>query len=196
MSDQTPEPMISVCPCNKCSGNLEFEVSAAGSTIQCPLCGLDTVLFIPEDAAIVQQQPSEPQSVNEPVTPQQSETQQQPPPAQQKKRPGGIITTTGNDVSGYPVERYLGIVRGIVVFSPTGKQDFFGGFKQIVGGYIDSYAELCESARNEAFNRMLRHAMEMGADAIIGMRYETAEFPGEWKGAVEFLAYGTAVKLG
>lgn len=103
-----------------------------------------------------------------------------------------MITTTGNDVSGCSVSGYLGIVRGIVVRSPTIGQGMLGGLKQIVGGNIESYAKVCEAAREEAYERMVRHAEEMGANAVIGMRYDATEFS---PGVTEVLAYGTAVTL-
>src|SRR5262249_10543309 len=67
-----------------------------------------------------------------------------------------------------------------------------GGLKQIVGGNITEYAEVCEAARHQAYVDMLKHAEQMGADAIIGMRYDAAEFAA---GVTEVLAYGTAVNL-
>jgi uncharacterized protein YbjQ (UPF0145 family) len=103
-----------------------------------------------------------------------------------------MITTTGNDVSGFPITEYLGIVRGIVVRSPTIGQGLMGGLKQFVGGNIESYATVCETAREEAYERMVQHAAERGANAIIGMRYDATEFA---EGVTEVLAYGTAVKL-
>jgi uncharacterized protein YbjQ (UPF0145 family) len=78
------------------------------------------------------------------------------------------------------------------VRSPNIAQGFLGGLKQIVGGNIESYADLCESAREEAYERMVRHADEMGADAVIAMRYDATEFA---QNVTEVLAYGTAVKL-
>ncbi len=86
----------------------------------------------------------------------------------------------------------MGIVRGIVVRSPTIGQGFLGGLQRIVGGNIESYARVCEAAREEAYERMALHATEMGADAVIGMRYDATEFA---TGVTEVLAYGTAVKL-
>jgi uncharacterized protein YbjQ (UPF0145 family) len=103
-----------------------------------------------------------------------------------------MIVTTGNDVSGHTIAQYLGVVRGIVVRSPSIAQGFFGGLKSIVGGNIESFAEVCETARNEAFQRMVKHAQEINADAIIGMRYDATEFS---QNVTEVLAYGTAVKL-
>jgi uncharacterized protein YbjQ (UPF0145 family) len=103
-----------------------------------------------------------------------------------------MIVTTGNEVAGHSIARYLGIVRGIVVRSPSIAQGFFGGLKQIVGGNIESYANVCEAAREEAYERMVQHAEERGADAVIAMRYDATEFT---QGVTEVLAYGTAVKL-
>jgi uncharacterized protein YbjQ (UPF0145 family) len=67
-----------------------------------------------------------------------------------------------------------------------------GGLKRIVGGNIESYAEVCEAAREDAYERMVQHAQEKGADAVIAMRYDATEFT---QGVTEVLAYGTAVKL-
>jgi uncharacterized protein YbjQ (UPF0145 family) len=103
-----------------------------------------------------------------------------------------MIVTTGNDVAGHAIQAYLGIVRGIVVRSPNIAQGFMGGLQQIMGGNIDSYADVCEAAREDAFERMVQHAQERGADAVIGMRYDATEFSDR---ATEVLAYGTAVKL-
>jgi len=103
-----------------------------------------------------------------------------------------MIVTTGNEVAAHSIASYLGIVRGIVVRSPSISQGFFGGLKQLVGGNIESYAQVCEAAREEAYERMVQHAEERGADAVIGMRYDATEFT---QGVTEVLAYGTAVRL-
>jgi len=103
-----------------------------------------------------------------------------------------MIVTTGNEVTGHTIATYIGIVRGIVVRSPNIAQGLLGGLKQIIGGNIESYAEVCEDAREEAYRRMVGHAQERGADAVIGMRYDATEFA---QGVTEVLAYGTAVKL-
>jgi uncharacterized protein YbjQ (UPF0145 family) len=103
-----------------------------------------------------------------------------------------MLVTTGNEVEGYRVGSYLGLVRGIVVRSPNIAQGLMGGLKSIIGGNIESYAQACEHAREEAFERMEQHAAEMGADAVISARYDATEF---MKGATEVLCYGTAVKL-
>jgi uncharacterized protein YbjQ (UPF0145 family) len=103
-----------------------------------------------------------------------------------------MVTTTGNEVSGFPISEYLGIVRGIIVRSPTISQGLLGGLKQIIGGNIEQYANVCETAREEAYERMVQHAAERGADAVIGVRYDATEFA---PGVTEVLAYGTAVKI-
>jgi uncharacterized protein YbjQ (UPF0145 family) len=103
-----------------------------------------------------------------------------------------MIVTTGNEVTGHSIASYIGIVRGIVVRSPNIAQGLLGGLKQIIGGNIESYAEVCEDAREEAYRRMTQHAQERGADAVIGMRYDATEFA---QGVTEVLAYGTAVRL-
>jgi uncharacterized protein YbjQ (UPF0145 family) len=103
-----------------------------------------------------------------------------------------MIVTTGNEVEMGRIVQYLGVVRGIVVRSPSIGQGIMGGLKSIVGGNIEAYSQVCEAARLEAFNRMLKQAHEIGADAVIGMRYDATEFS---QTATEVLAYGTAVKL-
>jgi uncharacterized protein YbjQ (UPF0145 family) len=108
-------------------------------------------------------------------------------------RPNDLIVTTGNEVAGRTVVEYLGIVRGIVVRSPSITQGILGGLKSIIGGNIEAYAAVCEAAREEAYERMARHAKARGADAVIGVRYDATEFS---TGTTEVLAYGTAVKLG
>jgi uncharacterized protein YbjQ (UPF0145 family) len=103
-----------------------------------------------------------------------------------------MVVTTGNEIEGHAIAQYLGIVRGIVVRSPNIGQSFLGSLKQIVGGNIESFVNVCEAAREEAYERMVQHAEERGADAVIAMRYDATEFA---QGVTEVLAYGTAVKL-
>jgi len=137
---------------------------------------MDTVLFIPQVRI---------------GSPSRAET---PSPAQTSPAPPkhAIIVTTGNDICGHTIVRYLGIVRGLVVRAPSGTQSLFGGLKQIVGGNIESFAQVCDSARTEAFERMVKHAKQLDADGIIAVRYDATEFA---PGVTEVLAYGTAVKL-
>ena len=103
-----------------------------------------------------------------------------------------MIVTTSNDVPGHSIVECIGIIRGIVVRSPGIGQGIMGGLKQIVGGNIEAYARVCEAAREEAFERMVLHAREHGADAVVAMRYDATELS---PGVTEVLAYGTAVKL-
>jgi len=103
-----------------------------------------------------------------------------------------MIVTTGNDIHGKEFTEYLGVVRGIVVRATGIGHGFIGGIKSLAGGNIEEFTVVCEEARMEAFNRMVQHATEIGADAIIAMRYDATEF---YDGVTEVLAYGTAVKL-
>jgi uncharacterized protein YbjQ (UPF0145 family) len=103
-----------------------------------------------------------------------------------------IFVTTGNSFEGHSVREYLGVVRGIVVRAQSIGQGIRGGLASILGGNIKAYEEVCEAARQQAFQRMVDHALEIGADAIVCMRYDATEFS---PGVTEVLAYGTAVKL-
>lgn len=104
-----------------------------------------------------------------------------------------MIVTTGFEVEDRKIGEYLGVVRGIVVRATGIGRGFIGGIKSIAGGNIEEFTVVCEEARREAFNRMVQHALEIGADAVIGMRYDATEF-GQG-GTTEVLAYGTAVRL-
>jgi uncharacterized protein YbjQ (UPF0145 family) len=103
-----------------------------------------------------------------------------------------VLVTTGNDIAGHHIVGYLAIVRGIVVRSVGFGRGFVGAFKSLGGGNIKEYIDVCEGARHDAYQQMLAHARELGADAIIGMRYDATEFA---QGATEVLAYGTAVRI-
>ncbi len=103
-----------------------------------------------------------------------------------------MIVTSGNDVAGHEIVQYLGIVRGIVVRSTGIGRGIVGGLRSIGGGNIPEYVAVCEEARQHAYQLMLTHATEMGADAVIAFRYDATEFI---QGSTEVLAYGTAVKL-
>ncbi len=103
-----------------------------------------------------------------------------------------IIVTSGNDIAGHDIVGYLGIVRGIIVRATGIGRGFVGGLRSIVGGNIPEYAAVCEEARDHAYQIMLQHAKEHGADAVIAFRYDATEF---MPGSTEVLAYGTAVKI-
>jgi len=101
------------------------------------------------------------------------------------------MTSTTFDLGGYRVVRTLGVVRGIVVRSRSIVGSFVGGLQTIVGGNISIYTELCERTRQDAFGLMMAHADELGANAIVGIRYDANEIMG---GVTEVLCYGTAVQ--
>ena len=100
--------------------------------------------------------------------------------------------TTAFELPACRVARNLGIVRGITVRSRSVVGNFVGGLQTILGGNITVYTELCEHARQEAFEIMLQHADQMGANGVIGMRYDANEV---MDGVTEVLAYGTAVVI-
>jgi uncharacterized protein YbjQ (UPF0145 family) len=103
-----------------------------------------------------------------------------------------LIVTTGNEVAGHDIVKYLAIVRGIVVRATSIGQGLLGSLKALGGGNIEEFTKVCEAARHDAYQHMIQHAQEVGADAIIGMRYDATEF---MQGSTEVLAYGTAVRL-
>jgi len=103
-----------------------------------------------------------------------------------------LPVTTTFAIDGYRVKEYKGVVRGIVVRAPTITQGILGGLKSIIGGQIGAYTEMCEQAREQAMSAMLEHAQQMGANAVLGMRYDATEIGGR-AAASEVLCYGTAV---
>lgn len=103
-----------------------------------------------------------------------------------------MIVTTTYDLHGYEIVEYKGVVRGIIVRAPTIKQGVLGGLKNIVGGHIGAYTEMCETARQQAYDLLLEHATQLGANAILGMRYDASEVVSQGS-ATEVLCYGTAV---
>jgi uncharacterized protein YbjQ (UPF0145 family) len=105
-----------------------------------------------------------------------------------------MLVVTTFEVEGYRIADYKGVVRGLIVRAPTIMQGFFANLKNIIGGHIGSYTAMCETARGQAYNLMVEHAVKMGANAIVGMRYDAAEVSGRFS-ATEVLCYGTAVVL-
>jgi uncharacterized protein YbjQ (UPF0145 family) len=100
--------------------------------------------------------------------------------------------TTAFELPGYRVKRNLGVVRGIVVRSRSIVGTIGAGLQTLVGGNISLFTNLCEQTRNDAFELMIQHASELGANAVIGARYDATEVMG---GVTEVLAYGTAVEV-
>ncbi len=103
-----------------------------------------------------------------------------------------IIVTTGNEVPNKKITEVLGVVKGSTVRARNLGRDIGAGFRNIVGGEVKTYTDMTQNARDEAYNRMVNEAIEMGGDAVIGMRFTTSMV---MAGASEMLAYGTAVKF-
>ena len=104
-----------------------------------------------------------------------------------------MLVTTTMDVNGYQVVQYCGVVRGLIVRSPTIMQGFMGGLKNLIGGNIGAYTTMCETARQQAYDLMISHAARLGANAILGMRYDASQVLAERYSSTEVLCYGTAV---
>jgi uncharacterized protein YbjQ (UPF0145 family) len=100
-------------------------------------------------------------------------------------------TTTFN-FEGHTIVEYKGLVRGVVVRAPTISQGILGGLKKIVGGRIGAYREMCETVRQEALDDLIQHAEDLGANGIVGLRYESSAVDDS---ATEVLCYGTAVVM-
>lgn len=100
------------------------------------------------------------------------------------------MVTTAFEIDGYEVVRNLGVVRGIVVRSRSIFGTIGAGLQTIVGGNITILTDLCEQTRQHAFDLLVQHANQMGANAVIGFRYDATEV---MQGVTEVLAYGTAV---
>lgn len=100
------------------------------------------------------------------------------------------MTTTGFTIEGYQVTRTMGIVRGIVVRSRSVFGTGLGKLQSLVGGNVSAFTKLCEETRGAAFDMMVSHAGHLGANAVIGVRYDATEI---LPGVTEVLCYGTAV---
>ena len=103
-----------------------------------------------------------------------------------------MLIVTTNDVPGHRIVRTLGLVRGITVRSRNIVSDAIGGLQSMMGGRVGAYVKLAETSRAEAYDELVQHAQQMGANAVIAMRYEANEI---MEGVTEVLAYGTAVVI-
>jgi uncharacterized protein YbjQ (UPF0145 family) len=101
-----------------------------------------------------------------------------------------MLVATTNDLAGHKIVRNIGVVRGIVVRSRSIVGNIGASIQSLFGGNITLYTSLCERARADAYELMIQHAQEMGANAVIAMRYDANEIAA---GITEVLAYGTAV---
>ena len=102
------------------------------------------------------------------------------------------LTTTTFELPGYRVVKSLGVVRGIIVRSRSVIGNIGASIQAVFGGNITLYSNLCERAREDAFNLMLTHAGQLGANAVVGVRYDATEIA---PGITEVLCYGTAVAV-
>ena len=103
-----------------------------------------------------------------------------------------MILTTTEEVPGYEIGEILGVVVGKTVRAKHGGKDGLAGLKSLVGGELEEYTEMLSDARTEAYNRMANAARDLGADAVVNIRFTTSQTMAT---AAELLAYGTAVKL-
>ena len=101
-----------------------------------------------------------------------------------------MIVATTNDLTGHRIVRHIGMVRGVTVRSRNVISDAIGGVQSMIGGRVGAYVKLAEAARQEAYDELIAHARDMGANAILAMRYDANEI---MPGVTEVLAYGTAV---
>lgn len=102
------------------------------------------------------------------------------------------MTSTSFEISGYRIVETLGVVRGIMVRSRSIVGLTVAGLQTLIGGRISMFTQLCERTRGEAFELMVQHAVDMGANGVIGIRYDATEI---MKGVTEVICYGTAVIL-
>src|SRR5437660_12862443 len=100
------------------------------------------------------------------------------------------LVTTGNELVGFRIVRHFGVVRGIIVRSRSVVGNIGAAFQQLVGGNISMYAELCEQARRDAYELMIQHAKQLGANFIIGARYDATEIA---QAVTYVLGYGPAL---
>jgi uncharacterized protein YbjQ (UPF0145 family) len=118
------------------------------------------------------------------------------PPVPYQSQYSHVPVTTTFTIEGYRIVQYLGIVRGLIVRSPTIAQGFLGGLKSIIGGQIGAYSDMCEQTRQQAYELLLQHALAVGANAVVGFRYDASEIGGgRGMSATEVLCYGTAVVI-
>ena len=102
------------------------------------------------------------------------------------------MVTTGLEIPGYRIVKNVGLVRGIIVRSRSIIGAVGAGLQMLVGGNITLFTQLCEKTREDAFDLMIEHAAQKGANAVIGMRYDATEIA---PGVTEVLCYGTAVQV-
>ncbi len=130
---------------------------------------------------------------------QQPQGQPQPQPRPQGQQPHPAVAnfdhslvTIAFELPGHTIVRNFGMVRGIIVRSRSVVGNIGAGFQQLFGGNISIYTEMCERARQDTYELMIQHAAQLGANAVIGVRYDATEIA---QGVTEVLCYGTAVTV-
>ncbi|MBU0532182.1 YbjQ family protein [Candidatus Micrarchaeota archaeon] len=103
-----------------------------------------------------------------------------------------MIASTTGEIENYKIDKILGVARGNTVRAKWLGKDIIAGLRQLVGGELKEYTEMMTEAREQAYQRMMDQAKEMGADAVVGIRFTSSDVT---RAAAEILAYGTAVKL-
>lgn len=111
------------------------------------------------------------------------------PPLSQPPQAPRLLTSTTFEIAGYRVVQTLGLVRGITVRSPNVIQGFTANIRTLFGGEISEFTQVCEETREQAYNNMIAHGLAMGANAIVGVRYDASTLAQ----TTEVLCYGTAV---
>lgn len=104
-----------------------------------------------------------------------------------------LVVSTTFTIEGYRIREYKGLVRGLIVRAPTIRQGIMGGLKSIIGGRIGAYTQMCEQARQQAYELLIDHARTLGANAVVGFHYDASDVGGVK--ATEVLCYGTAVVI-
>jgi uncharacterized protein YbjQ (UPF0145 family) len=162
--------------CTQCGNDIAVRFLSRGERAQCKSCG--SLNPVPQTATPVE-------GGSEPNTPGASAHSTVQPPVIPL-----AMTTTTVDIPGFQITRSLGVVRGLTVRSRSIIADLGAQLESMVGGKVTAYVKLCEQTRAEAFDLMLNHAHAIGANAVIGMRFDANEVS---DGITEVLCYGTAV---
>lgn len=109
--------------------------------------------------------------------------------------PEAIPCTTAFEIPGHRIDRHLGLTWGVLVRSVGFAKGFTGGFRAMKAGEVPQYTDVVDQARRDALERLIQHAQSLGANAVIGVRFDSSEVGGSDAGLSEILAYGTAVVI-
>lgn len=109
--------------------------------------------------------------------------------------PEAIPCTTAFEIPGHVIEKHLGLTWGVLVRSVGFAKGFTGGFKALRAGEVPQYTDVVDQARRDALERLIQHAQALGANAVIGVRFDSSDVGGADAGLSEILAYGSAVVI-